>query len=106
VDENDIIREIAFEGEGCAICKASASMMTTTLKGKSIAESRELIDGFTLLLRGQIEPTDDQKNLGSLVVFSGIWQFPSRIKCASLAWHAACEAVTNKDGCRECPHGR
>ena len=91
VGEDGRIADIAFQGSGCAISRASASMMTATLKGKSTAEAQELFDGFhALLTGGQVDPA----TLGKLVVFKGVGEFPMRVKCATLAWHAMREALS------------
>lgn len=82
------IRDIKFEGSGCAISKASASLMTEALKGKTVAESTELFEGFHELLTG--DPSERAKagaELGKLAVFEGVREFPIRVKCATLAWH-------------------
>jgi nitrogen fixation NifU-like protein len=81
------IEDISFEGDGCAICKASASMMTQTLKGKTVDEAKAIFADFHKLVIGQIDPEKDQNVLGRLAIFSGIWKFPARVKCAALAWH-------------------
>ena len=89
VDENKVIRDISFEGTGCAISKSSASLMTAALKGKTEQEARQLFSEFHDLLTRKLDPdTTADHHLGKLAVFSGIWQYPSRVKCASLAWHA------------------
>lgn len=85
--DRDAIQEIAFEGSGCAISKASASMMTTTLKGKSLVETREIFERFHRMVTGETEPDFDPESLGKLAVFQGVREFPVRVKCASLAWH-------------------
>ena len=81
--ENDVVRDISFEGEGCAISKASASLMTETIKGKSKAEVEQLFFRFRDLATG----TGDGSGLGKLAVFSGLRGFPARVKCATLVWH-------------------
>src|SRR5215472_13630471 len=78
------IHDIAFQGTGCAISKASASMMTQSLKGKSAGEAEELFGRFHDLVTGH--GTGDE--IGKLAVFSGVSEFPLRVKCATLAWHA------------------
>ena len=91
-----MIDDVSFEGSGCAISKASASMMTSVLKGKKIDEANVLFDQFHRLVIGQLKPDREVNALGKLAVFSGIWQYPSRVKCASLSWHtmhAALEKV-------------
>ena len=87
VNKDNIIDEVSFEGSGCAISKASASMMTTSLKGKTVAESKELFTQFHKLITGELKPDRDSNTLGKLAIFSGIWQYPSRVKCAILSWH-------------------
>jgi len=81
-----IIEDVAFQGQGCAISKASASMMTSALKGKSAAEARAVFEEFHVLVTGK-DREREPKLLGSLAIFSGIWKFPARVKCAALAWH-------------------
>ncbi len=88
VDDQNTIEDISFEGSGCAISKASSSMMTTALKGKSLPQATMLFDQFHKLVKGELKPDRDPHSLGSLGIFSGIWQYPSRIKCAILGWHA------------------
>lgn len=83
--ETGKIRDISFQGSGCAISKASASMMTQALKGKSRAEAEELFDRFHKLVTGQLAPGNT--DLGKLSVFAGVSEFPVRVKCATLAWH-------------------
>ena len=88
VNAQNIIEDISFEGSGCAISTASASMMTSFLKGKTIAEAQKTFDQFHKLVVGELKPDRDPNDLGKLTIFSGIWQFPARVKCASLSWHA------------------
>ncbi len=85
---NGIIDDIAFDGSGCAISKASASMMTSALKDKTFEEARLLFAEFHDLIVGKIQPESNGHHLGKLAVFSGIWQYPARVKCATLSWHA------------------
>lgn len=85
--EGDTIREIAFQGSGCAISKASASMMTQSVKGKTKGEAAELFDRFHKLVTGRAVSADGQPDLGKLSVFSGVSEYPVRVKCATLAWH-------------------
>ena len=91
------IEEIRFEGDGCAISRASASLMAQTLKGKTVEDGLLLFDEFHRLVMHQLDPDKDPHHLGKLAVFSGVWQFPSRVKCATLAWHAFKGALENKD---------
>jgi nitrogen fixation NifU-like protein len=84
--DGDIIKDISFEGAGCAISTASASIMTETLKGKTRAEAEELFQTFHDLVTGQ-KAQLDAPELGKLAVFSGVSEFPIRVKCATLSWH-------------------
>ena len=84
-----VISDLAFEGSGCAISKASASVMTSMLKGKTKAEAEELFVDFHKLVKGELEPTVEIDRLGKLVAFAGVCEFPARVKCASLAWHTS-----------------
>jgi nitrogen fixation NifU-like protein len=85
VMDDDVIRDVKFTGHGCAISRASASLMTVALKGKTRAEADALFHRFHSLVLGQDKGTGP--DLGQLVVFSGVSRFPVRVKCASLAWH-------------------
>jgi nitrogen fixation NifU-like protein len=87
LNANGIIEEASFEGSGCAISKASASMMTASLKGKTTQEANMLFEEFHQLVKGDLKPDEQPNHLGKLTVFSGIWQYPARVKCASLGWH-------------------
>ena len=92
-----VIEDIAFQGDGCAISKASASLMTTALKGKKAAEALAMFGQVHTLLtvgpNGEVKPED----VGKLAVLSGVWEFPTRVKCATLAWHALRTALEGKD---------
>ena len=83
--DGDTIRDISFQGSGCAISKASASMMTQMLKGKTREEAEKLFGKFHDLVTGHAHPS--QEEMGKLAVFSGVSEFPARVKCATLAWH-------------------
>jgi nitrogen fixation NifU-like protein len=83
--DGDVIADVAFEGAGCAISKASASMMTDVLKGRSLGEARALFDRFHRMVTAPPEATVE--DLGKLSSLAGVREFPIRIKCASLAWH-------------------
>jgi nitrogen fixation NifU-like protein len=85
--EGDVIRDISFQGSGCAISKASASMMTDSLKGKTRDEAEALFKSFHSLVTEGLPADVDPAELGKLAVFSGVSEFPVRVKCASLAWH-------------------
>ncbi len=93
--EGDAIRDIGFEGSGCAISKASASMMTQRVKGKKKAEAERIFESFHRLVTGK--PASDADQLGKLSVFSGVSEFPIRVKCATLAWHALHAALEGKE---------
>jgi nitrogen fixation protein NifU and related proteins len=84
--DGDVIKEVSFTGSGCAISKASASVMSSTVKGKSTEEANRLFDTFHSLVTGD-RSTVDAGELGRLAAFSGVSEFPARVKCATLAWH-------------------
>ncbi len=94
--DGDRIADAAFKGQGCAISKASASLMTTAVKGKTRAEAEALFDRFHKLVMGQL-PESEQASLGSLRALGGVSKFPLRVKCASLAWHALHSALENDE---------
>lgn len=94
--DGDIIKDISFEGAGCAISTASASIMTETLKGKTRAQAEELFQTFHDLVTGQ-KAQLDAPELGKLAVFSGVSEFPIRVKCATLSWHTL-RAAMNGEG--------
>ena len=94
--EGDSIRDIGFQGPGCAISKASASMMTQSLKGKTRAEAAHLFEQFHSLVTGRAKTNGDHSDLGKLTVFSGVSAFPARVKCATLAWHTLQTALEGK----------
>ena len=85
--EDGIIRDVAFQGSGCAISTASASMMTDALKGKSEAEAARIFEHFHNLVTGNTPSGQDNSDLGKLEVFTGVRDYPVRVKCATLAWH-------------------
>jgi nitrogen fixation NifU-like protein len=91
--EGDRISGVCFHGTGCAISKASASMMTEAVKGKTIAEVEDLARRFQELVTGRSDPTTARATLGKLAVFSGVSEFPVRVKCASLSWHTLKAAI-------------
>lgn len=93
--DSDVVTDISFQGSGCAISKASASMMTQAVKGKSKAEAEKLFDVFHKLVTTG-ESNGDQSALGKLEVFSGVSEFPVRVKCATLAWHTLKAALEGK----------
>jgi nitrogen fixation NifU-like protein len=94
VNGNNVIEELTFMGDGCAISKASASMMTAALKGKTVEEAKALFEEFQKLVKKELDP-EKAHHLGKLTVFSGIWKYPARVKCAILAWHTMKGALEN-----------
>ena len=95
VNKNKVIESVTFVGDGCAISKASASMMTTSLKGKTVEEARTLFEQFHNLIKGTLNPDKHANLLGKLTVFSGIWHYPARVNCASVGWHTMKGALEN-----------
>ena len=94
--EADRIADVAFQGSGCAISKASASLMTEALKGKTVDEARELFEKFHDMVTSS--PESEAPDLGKLSVLSGVREYPTRIKCASLPWHTLKAAVAGEQG--------
>ena len=94
--ENEAINEITFEGSGCAISKAAASMMTQAVKGKSKNEAEQLFTEFHQMVTGELDEETTANQLGNLRIFAGVREFPVRVKCASLPWHTMHAALTNK----------
>jgi nitrogen fixation NifU-like protein len=92
--DGDKIREVGFQGAGCAISKASASMMTQSVKGKTKAEAEKIFAQFHELVTGHSH--EHEGELGKLAVFSGVSEFPMRVKCATLAWHTLEAALEGK----------
>jgi len=91
--DGDVVTDIKFTGEGCAISKASASMMTQAIKGKTRDEAERIYEGFHDLVTGKAAGAPPDKSLGSLRAFAGVARFPTRVKCATMAWHALREAL-------------
>jgi nitrogen fixation NifU-like protein len=94
--DNDRVLDVGFQGDGCAISKASASLMTESIKGKTRSEAEALFSRFHDLAVG--EGAVNAKDLGKLVVFSGVREFPMRVKCATLAWHTLRAALDHQTG--------
>jgi nitrogen fixation NifU-like protein len=92
--DDGVIREVAFEGSGCAISKASASLMTDAVKGRSTADARALVDRFQRMVT--TPPELAVEDLGKLSALAGVREFPVRVKCASLAWHTLKAAMERK----------
>jgi len=95
VNDDGIIEDISFEGTGCAISTASASLMTEQLRGKTEAEARALFEGFHNMVTTDINAPAEDAGLGKLSVLAGVREFPSRIKCATLCWHTMTAALAN-----------
>jgi nitrogen fixation NifU-like protein len=95
--EDDIIKDVSFQGSGCAISKASASLMTSMIKGKTVEEAEKLFENFHALVTGNLGNDPDISELGKLRVFAGVQEFPVRVKCASLAWHTM-ESALHQNG--------
>ncbi len=91
---NEVIEEVRFEGQGCAISKASASLMTEAVQGKTVAEANCLFEQFHALVTSQQEFSEDElSQMGKLAAFAGVRDYPARVKCASLAWHTLQQAL-------------
>ena len=94
--EDDLITDVGVETKGCAISKASASLMTESIKGKSIEEAHKIFEGFRRMLTRVPSEEDDADLLGDLEALSGVSQYPARIKCATLSWHTLQSALLEK----------
>jgi len=94
--EDDFVKEVGFEGSGCAISKAAASMMTQAVKGKSKEQAEHLFQEFHSMVTGELNEETEENNLGNLKIFAGVREFPVRVKCATLAWHTL-HAALNKE---------
>jgi len=91
--DGDVVSDISFEGKGCAISTASASLMTETIKGKTLSEVKAMFDSFHDLVTGKKDPKTCEVCVGKLKVLAGVRQFPMRVKCATLCWHTLNAAV-------------
>lgn len=94
--DGDVVKDVSFEGSGCAISKASASMMTQAVKGKTRAEAETLFSEFHRMVKGELDEETEVNSLGRLKIFSGVRDFPARVKCASLSWHTMHAALEAK----------
>jgi len=94
--EGDTVKDVAFKGSGCAISKASASMMTQIVKGKTKADAEKMFDEFHRMVLGELDEETEENNLGKLKIFAGVREFPARVKCASLSWHTLYAALNNE----------
>jgi len=97
INADDVIEEVSFMGSGCAISKASSSLMTGFLKGKKVDESKVIFEEFHKMVLGEMDPDKQEHHLGKLALFKGIREFPSRIKCASLSWHSMMGALEENE---------
>jgi nitrogen fixation NifU-like protein len=95
--EDDQVKEVSFEGSGCAISKASASMMTQAVKGKTKAEAEILFNEFHRMAMGELDEETEPNHLGKLTIFAGVREFPARVKCATLSWHTMHAALEGQD---------
>ena len=94
--EDDQVKEVSFEGSGCAISKASASMMTQAVKGKTKAEAEMLFNEFHRMATGELDEESEANHLGKLTIFAGVRDFPARVKCATLSWHTMHAALNEQ----------
>jgi nitrogen fixation NifU-like protein len=97
VDGAGNLEDLSFQGNGCAISKASASLMSTHLKGKSTDEAKALFGEFHAMVKGDLDPETAPNHLGKLKLFQGVKEYSSRIKCATLSWHALMGALDKKE---------
>jgi nitrogen fixation NifU-like protein len=95
--EDDALKDVSFEGTGCAIFKASASMMTQAVKGKTRHESEVLFDEFHRMVTDQLDEESEPNQLGKLKIFAGVREYPVRVKCATLSWHTLHAALNEQE---------
>lgn len=95
--EDEVVKDISFEGSGCAISKAAASMMTQSIKGKTKQEAETLFNEFHQMVTGALDSETMPNQLGRLTIFSGVRDFPARVKCASLSWHTMHAALYGQE---------
>ena len=96
--DGDVITDVGFVGQGCAISQASCSTMTEAIKGKTVAEAEELFGKFHTMVTSDDGSADDIDALGKLAVFAGVREFPMRVKCATLGWHTLNQALHEEEG--------
>ena len=94
--EDGQVQEVSFEGSGCAISKASASMMTQAVKGKTKQEAETLFNEFHRMATGELDEESEPNHLGKLKIFAGVRDFPARVKCATLSWHTMHAALNEE----------
>lgn len=97
VIDGDTVKDVSFKGSGCAISKASASMMTQVVKGKTREEAEVLFDEFHRMVLGELDEDAEENHLGKLKIFAGVREFPARVKCASLSWHTLYAALHDEE---------
>ena len=95
--DGDTVKDVSFKGSGCAISKASASMMTQAVKGKSMDEAEVIFDEFHRMVLGELDEDAEENHLGKLKIFAGVREFPARVKCASLSWHTLNAALHDEE---------
>jgi nitrogen fixation protein NifU and related proteins len=93
--DGDRVADVSFKGKGCAVSKSSASLMTATVKGKTVAETKQIFERFHEMITGKLADGEREK-MGSLAALGGVSKFPIRVKCASLAWHALRSALEGR----------
>lgn len=91
--DGEVVKDVGFQGSGCAISKASSSMMTTAVKGKTKDEVELMADEFVKMVRGELDPEAEENHLGRLKIFAGVKEFPARVKCAALSWRTVQAAL-------------
>jgi nitrogen fixation protein NifU and related proteins len=91
--DGEQIKDVGFQGSGCAISKASSSMMTAAVKGRTKAEVEVMADEFVKMVRGELDPETEENHLGRLKIFAGVKEFPARVKCAALSWRTVQAAI-------------
>jgi len=95
--EDGLVKDLKFSGHGCAISQASSSLMTVNVKGKPVAEAETMVEQFREMIRGKLDPATDPHLLGKLVLFQGVKDLPSRVKCAVLPWATLHSALEGDD---------
>jgi nitrogen fixation NifU-like protein len=95
--EDGVVKDVSFEGSGCAISKAAASMMTQSVKGKTKEEAETLFNEFHQMVTGALDEEATPNHLGRLTIFAGVRDYPARVKCASLSWHTMHAALTGEE---------
>jgi nitrogen fixation protein NifU and related proteins len=95
--DGDAVGDVAFKGSGCAISKASASMMTQVVKGKSKEDVESIFNEFHRMVTGDLDVETEENHLGKLKIFAGVLEFPARVKCASLSWHTLHAALQGEE---------